>query len=741
VALAVSVVNANGQRDTTTSVKWVSTNPAVATVSDSGMVTLVATGATQISATAGGVSASAQANVSSAPAPVARVRVSPSTVSLTPGQYTPLSAVPLDASGNQLTGQVVTWLSSNTSVATVSTSGIVTAVAVGAAVITASAGGINGTANVTVAAASPAAVASVTITPATTSLTVGGTAQLTATDKDASGNVLAGRAVTWTTSSSSIVWVDGNGELTANGAGSATITATSGGKTGTATVTVTQAAVASVTVTPVTTSLTVGGTGQLTATDKDANGTVLTGRAVSWTTSNSSIVWVNGNGQLTANGAGTATITATSGGQTGTATVSVSQVAVASVAVTPGTASLTPGQTVQLTATAYDANGNALTGRAVTWSSSPAAVATVSGTGLATAVAVGTAKLTATIGGQSGSSSITVGQPVVAAVAVSPTSASINVGGTTQLTPTATTASGATVSGVTYSWSSANSGMASVSSTGLVTGVAAGSTTITVTSNGKSATASIAVTGTTTPPPSGGGAQDEPAGLTAITQRPFSALQEDGWGSIYNASGGGATITQDATAPKSPVNVMQVTYPVGLVGGYTPMSQEYAFSGGQTQFYGVIWIKMSSNFVGNGAGVNKVFYMWTDDQGGGPTWYLSAQAAGSANFSPEVRTQGTAPAEDYGPNVAGQTGYTFPRNTWVQWEWYITNNTPGNSDGIVRMWMNGVKVAEYDNVQVSTSGSQTHFTELQFAPYWGGGGGTISANQYLWIDHLYASGQ
>src|SRR5206468_596156 len=81
---------------------------------------------------------------------------------------------------------------------------------------------------------------------------------------------------------------------------------------------------------------------------------------------------------------------------------------VAAVVVSPASASEAVGQTVQLTATPQDANGNPLSGRTVTWATSNAGVGTVSSTGLVTGVAAGAATITATSEGKSGSSAITV---------------------------------------------------------------------------------------------------------------------------------------------------------------------------------------------------------------------------------------------------------------------------------------------------------------------------------------------
>ena len=185
--------------------------------------------------------------------------------------------------------------------------------------------------------------------------------------------------------------------------------------TGNVTVTCTQPSIASVVVSPTSASVPVGQTLQLTGTPEDANGNPLSGRTISWSSGNSAVATVNGNGLVTGVAAGATTITATSEGTSGTAAVTVTSVPVASVTVSPATVSLQPGQTQQLTATPKDAGGNALSGRMVTWASGSTAVATVSGSGLVSGVAAGSATITATSEGKSGSASVTV-TPVGATV-------------------------------------------------------------------------------------------------------------------------------------------------------------------------------------------------------------------------------------------------------------------------------------------------------------------------------------
>jgi uncharacterized protein YjdB len=427
--------------------------------------------------------------------PVASVSVNPASASVTTGQTVQLTATPRDASGNPLTGRVVTWATNDGAVATVSGSGLVTAQGGGTATITATSEGQSGTAAITVTQPT-FPVASVSVTPASLSLTVGQTGQLTATPRDAGGSPLTGRVVTWTTNSAAVATVNGNGLVTAQGAGTATITATSEGKSATAAITVTLVPVASVSVSPATLSLTVGQMGQLTATPRDASGNPLTGRVVTWTTNSASVATVSSSGLVTGQGAGTATITATSEGQSGTAAITVTQptVPVASVSVSPPNLSLTVGQTGQLTATPRDASGNPLTGRVVTWTTNSAAVATVNSTGLVTAQGAGTATITATSEGRSGTVAIIVTLVPVAAVSVSPATLSLTVGQTGQLTATPRDAAGNPLTGRVVTWASTPTTVATVSASGLVTGAGAGTATVTATSEGQNGSATVTVT-------------------------------------------------------------------------------------------------------------------------------------------------------------------------------------------------------------------------------------------------------
>src|SRR5712671_1326130 len=472
----------------------------------------------------------------STPATVASVTVSPATATVWVGQTGQLSATPKDSAGTSLTGRTVTWGSGDTSVARVSSSGQVTGRAPGSATITATSEGKAGSALVgrtvtwasgdtTVARVSPGGlvtgvasgsapitamsedksstaaitmttvpVASVAISPATGSLRVGQTLQFAATPKDSAGGALTGRSVTWTSSNPGVATVSASGLVTSGAVGTVTITATSEGKSGSAAITVSPVPVASVALAPSTASIRVGQTLQLTATPKDSAGGTLVGRTVTWAIGDTTVARVSSSGQMAGVAPGSATITATSEGKNGTAAITVTTVPVASIAVSPGTASVAVGQTVQLAATPKDSAGGALTGRSVTWTSSNPGVATVSASGLVTSGAVGTVTITATSEGKTGSAAVTVTLVPVASVVVSPATASIRVGQTVQLTATPKDSAGATLAGRTVTWASGDTTVARVSPGGLVTGVASGSAPITAMSEGKSSTAAITVT-------------------------------------------------------------------------------------------------------------------------------------------------------------------------------------------------------------------------------------------------------
>ena len=256
---------------------------------------------------------------------VTGVSLSPDTLTLDVGESSTLTAT---ITPDNATDKSVTWESSASGVATVDTSGKVTAVSVGTATITATAAdgsGEKATCSVTVNAAAIVPVESVSLHKTSLELTEGGTARLTATILP---DIATNKNVTWSTSDASIATVT-DGVVTAVAPGTATITVTTedGGKTATCAVTVAAATVpvTGVTLNKTSTSLYVGDTETLTATVAPDNAT---NKAVTWTSSDSTVATVDQNGVVTALARGTAVITATAAdgsGANATCTVTVSR--------------------------------------------------------------------------------------------------------------------------------------------------------------------------------------------------------------------------------------------------------------------------------------------------------------------------------------------------------------------------------------------------------------------------------
>ena len=225
--LAATVLDKTGATVAAGAVTWTSVEPTIATVSATGLVTMLTTGSTAIQATVGGVTGIASLQ---GVAGVASISIAGLTRAVAGGEQVPLSFRTLDAAGNALVARAVTWSSSAPTVATVNADGVIAGVAPGAAVVTATSEGRTATVNVVVEALAP--VNTVTLSPTTPTLAAGSTQQLVATLRDANSNVLANRPITWASSSAATGSVSSTGLVSALVPGTFTVTATSEGKSG-----------------------------------------------------------------------------------------------------------------------------------------------------------------------------------------------------------------------------------------------------------------------------------------------------------------------------------------------------------------------------------------------------------------------------------------------------------------------------------------------------------------------------
>lgn len=257
---------------------------------------------------------------------VAQVFLTPSNVSLLVGDTVTIVASFEDATGVILTGQTAIWNTSDTTIAKVSSAGIVTARKVGSVNVTATAGNAVGTAKLSVVAALPPSISSITVSPKPAFVVVKGTQQLTAVVRDASGAVIPNLTIVWQSNNPNYATVSATGLVTGVAVGSAVISASIGGYLGTTNVTVSTSITlgpSSVTVSPTTATVGIGRSQQFVATATDSTGNTYPNATATWKSSNTAIVTISATGLATGVAAGVATITGTAFGGNGNATVTV----------------------------------------------------------------------------------------------------------------------------------------------------------------------------------------------------------------------------------------------------------------------------------------------------------------------------------------------------------------------------------------------------------------------------------
>lgn len=403
-----------------------------------------------------------------------------------------------DINGAEINGKTVTFESLFPAVATVDNQGLVTPKAVGQATIKATVDGRTAQANIKVLER----VTRVVVTPANDQVAVNQTRAMVATVTGASGQSIGGRNVTWRSSNTAIATVNAQGIVSGIALGNVTITASVelDAVDGSTPVTVINIPVATVVLTPSSPQIVrLGNTLQVTATPRDVNNNPITGRTVTWSSSNTTIATVSSGGLVTPQSVGSVSISAEVDGRISPSLpVTVTEVPPKSVSLAPETVALQTSQTRVLTPTVIDSLNRTvtnLTGRLVVWSSSAPAVASVSATGTVTALTAGTTQVSLTVDGlKSNDVAVTVTDQVVAVQITPSIFPPMRVGGTLQLSAQALNNQNQPIPGKTITWTSLNPGVATVSSTGLVTGVTVGNATITASVDQRSASVNVNVT-------------------------------------------------------------------------------------------------------------------------------------------------------------------------------------------------------------------------------------------------------
>jgi uncharacterized protein YjdB/alpha-tubulin suppressor-like RCC1 family protein len=322
IVLAAVLKDGNGNTLSGRPVEWSTSDASKATVTD-GVVVAIAPGVIDIIARSEGKSAVAKISIVPAAnmAPVAAVSITLPRTAFRVGEKLQAAAIPVDQSGGILPSREIRWTSSNSEVLSVTLGGEVTGVGPGSATLTAEVEGKIGSLPIQV---SLVPITSISIDPSTVSVSAGARITLVPIVKDSAGRPLVGRTLQWASKAPTVASVS-DGLVTGVLVGSAEITASAEGIEGRAVVTVNTVStpVASISLAPNNAEMSGGATKEIRATLRDANGNILAGREVTWSSSNPDRATVTGGFVSAAPVDAPVVITATAEGRSATASLDI----------------------------------------------------------------------------------------------------------------------------------------------------------------------------------------------------------------------------------------------------------------------------------------------------------------------------------------------------------------------------------------------------------------------------------
>lgn len=242
-------------------------------------------------------------------------------------------------------------------------------------------------------------------------------------------------------------------------------------------------------------------------------------------------------------------------------------------------------------------------------------------------------------------------------------------------------------------------------------------------------------------PAAGGGAEwlgNEPVGMTFIDERPFTDYLERDAGIPYYWFVNGGEIVADATAPRSPPNVLRGTKEEGGIGGgvFTTVVEGQGIS--FKTFYICFWAKFSADWYGHLTGVNKITYFAANGSAG--QCFIEAHGVGLDPLSCQMvlqageSTDGTFPS-NIDPDAR------IVRGQWCLIEIIAVGNTVGAANGTFDWYLDGAHIGSASGLKIGTAGAAALFDRLDFTPYWGGSGDVAPYDMHFYCDAMHISGK
>jgi hypothetical protein len=314
-------------------------------------------------------------------------------------------------------------------------------------------------------------------------------------------------------------------------------------------------------------------------------------------------------------------------------------------------------------------------------------------------------------------------------VEVSPVTPTILVGQMAQLTALPKDEHGEPLPDDAVTWSSSDPSVATVSESGLVFAVAAGTAMITATTEGRTGTATVTVSAEGSTP------TNEPPGLILINEQGWDCIGCNGW--RYQAHSGSSDIQVDRTAPRSPSSVLRVVFPTSMPRDSGPGNHWLVLARPHSwrELYVAYWIKWGEPWDVREQGA-KVSFTWTQRGQysytllgpGEPPPYEIARVVGWPPYGYSYADRGM-----WHPNVSNTP--VWPGQWYFVEEYLRYPSTPGGSDGVMRWWVNGTLNGNYTNVTYPADGG---FVQFEF-PFTRQAKPKVAS--YVYLDHTRAAGR
>lgn len=276
---------------------------------------------------------------------------------------------------------------------------------------------------------------------------------------------------------------------------------------------------------------------------------------------------------------------------------------------------------------------------------------------------------------------------------------------------------------VPLSWSSSSPSIAAVGGDGLVEGRSEGGAVLTAEAGGVTRSHRVQVMGT-----ADRANPHEPSGFEPISRHTWTSTEEGDW-RVF----GEIQLVGSSGAPLSPPSVGRVVFPKGFDGD-SPGQAVYEDLE-QKRLYVHFAFRMSENWYGHRASeVNKIFFLWNRAN------TTNVIVAFGAKREPlQIRLLMRSASAWLQPNQGCEAAHRIERGQWHGVEVLARSNAPGASNGRLKLWLDGVKVFDYDGIQFSEEGSERSFSHVEWNPVFGGLFDELPVEQWMDMDHIYLS--